>query len=46
MATYTLNVSIDNAVLALHSKDSLCIARKVSLSWHALDEHSADRFSS
>jgi hypothetical protein len=26
---YTLNVLIDNAVLALHSKDSLCIAKKV-----------------
>ncbi len=32
MATYTLTVTIDNAVLALHSKDSLCIAKKVSLS--------------
>jgi hypothetical protein len=29
MATYTLNVIIDNAILALHSKDSLCIAKKV-----------------
>ncbi|SPQ25513.1 86d7d136-d8f3-4032-b247-2e46fde6a79f [Thermothielavioides terrestris] len=27
---YTLNVLIDNAVLALHSKDSLCIAKKVN----------------
>jgi len=30
MATYTLNVNIDDAVLALHSKDSLCIAKKVN----------------
>ncbi|KAK4183267.1 hypothetical protein QBC35DRAFT_467432 [Podospora australis] len=30
MATYTLNVEIDNRVLALHSKDSLCIAKKVN----------------
>jgi hypothetical protein len=30
MATYTLNVVIDNAILALHSKDSLCISKKVS----------------
>ncbi|KAK3903265.1 hypothetical protein C8A05DRAFT_14775 [Staphylotrichum tortipilum] len=30
MATYTLNVLIDNRVLALHSKDSLCIAKKVN----------------
>jgi hypothetical protein len=29
MAAYTLNVLIDNAILALHSKDSLCIAKKV-----------------
>ncbi|KAG7287367.1 hypothetical protein NEMBOFW57_006877 [Staphylotrichum longicolle] len=30
MTTYTLNVVIDNRVLALHSKDSLCIAKKVN----------------
>jgi len=29
MTTYTLNVVIDNRILALHSKDSLCIAKKV-----------------
>ena len=32
MATlYTLTVVIDNAVLALHSKDSLCISKKVCI---------------
>ncbi|KAK4205409.1 hypothetical protein QBC40DRAFT_270929 [Triangularia verruculosa] len=30
MTTYTLNVEIDNRVLALHSKDSLCLAKKVN----------------
>jgi len=42
MATsYTLTVVIDNAVLALHSKDSLCIAKKVNRDYDVIFQGAA-----
>lgn len=36
MATYTLTVKIDPAILNLGSKDSLCLARKVNDSYSVI----------
>src|SRR5438045_9346845 len=39
MTTYTLNVVIDNAILAMGSMDSLCIAKKVFLACPTTFKH-------